>query len=779
MKFAIHRKKKVLIVKFGRGAFELFALCLFALYIFNFIRPLEVKVDYSTLVTDKNDKVLHAFLNNDDKWRMYIEPDEISDLLKEAFLEKEDKYFYYHPGVNPFAILRAVFNNIVTGRRTSGASTITMQVARLLNPKARTYQNKFIEIVQAFQLEMKYSKDEILNLYLNLVPYGGNIEGVKAMSVLCLDKLPLQLSLSECVALSIIPNTPNSLLAGKHNERINRAKNEWVTRHLENEAFPLEQLKDALKEDFIGERKDAPKEAPHLSLRLSRANRDRANLKATIDINTQKKVEKLVSDYSRSLSYRGIHNSSVMIIDNQTGNVLAYVGSSDFNDKEHAGQVDGISAIRSPGSTLKPFLYGLAMDVGLITPNSKLLDVPINFQGYEPENYDGEFHGSVTAKHALAHSLNIPAVKLLDGYSTKAFVKDLHNAGFAQISADKNKLGLSLILGGCGVSLEDLCGLYAAFSREGKGVNIKYLDGAVDEAVADTLLSPSASSLLSDMLLDVSRPDLPSSWRNTLNLPAVAWKTGTSYGRKDAWSIGYNKEITIGVWVGNFDGTGVPEMSGSTSAAPLLFQLFNTMNVSKSKNWINRAPDLDYRQVCSVTGQVPNEKCDNLIIDDFIPGISNTLKCDHIKRVWINPDSSMSYCMTCRPDVGYIEAYFDNLPNALVAWYDHRHVNYEKIPAHNPKCERVFYENEPRIISPVAGISYYVDIVDSTEMVLACQAYNDVDKVYWYLNDKFLQEAEPNEQVFFFPKSGDLSVTCVDDKGRKTRILTNIQYSNF
>jgi len=530
--------------------------------------------------------VLHSFLSADEKWRMYIEPNEISPLLKKTFLEKEDKYFYYHPGVNPFALARAFFNNVVQGKRTSGASTITMQVVRLLHPRKRTYGNKVIEIIESFQLELSQSKDEILNLYLNLVPYGGNIEGVKSVALLYLDKMPQQLSLSECVALSIIPNRPNSLKPGKHNERINVAKNLWLKRHQENGVFPNRDIEAARQEEFIGKRKSSPKELPHLSRRLKNTFPGQYNIISTIESEKQKKAEKLLVTYAKSLSYQGINNASVLVIDNHTKEVVTYIGSPDFNDDKHGGQVDGIRAVRSPGSTLKPFLYGLAMEEGLITPMTRLMDVPLNFQGYEPENYDGEFHGSITANNALASSLNLPAVRLLDKYKTRNFIAKLVDAGFDQIARDENKLGLSMILGGCGVTMEELCALFTSFANNGTMEKIRYtsIEGVGEKT--QQLLSPEANFLMSRIMLDVSRPDLPGAWRNTANLPEIAWKTGTSYGRKDAWSIGYNKDYTIGVWVGNFDNRGVPEMSGAGSAAPLLFQLFNALDNNAAKGWM-------------------------------------------------------------------------------------------------------------------------------------------------------------------------------------------------
>lgn len=768
------------ILRWGRRIVEVFTILILLFLVYNIFYPYQFKVDYSTLITDSDGDIVHAFLNNDDKWRMYIEQDEISDNLKKAFIEKEDQYFYWHPGVNPLALGRALVNNLLQQRRTSGASTITMQVVRLLEPKKRTYANKFKEIIQAMQLELRHSKDEIFNMYLNLVPYGGNIEGVKSMSVLYFNKLPLQLSLSECMALAVIPNRPSSLRPGKNNPLITEVKNEWLNRFATTDIFPEKEIETALNEDFTAKRRPTPKRLPHLSYRLKRQYAHLPNIETTVDLSLQSNAEKLISSYSESLRYRDINNLSAMVIDNQTGDVLVYVGSSDFYDQDNAGQVDGIKAIRSPGSTLKPFLYAKAFDKGLITPLSQLYDLPLNIYGYEPENYDGDYHGKVSATHALAQSLNIPAVKLLRRHGIDDFIASLSTAGFDQIKSDKQKLGLSVILGGCGVSLENLCVLYRSFANDGVRLPLRYTtDENQDQLVGDTLLSPLATSMLNEVLTQVQRPDLPLAWQSAVNLPAVAWKTGTSYGRKDAWSIGYNKDYTIGVWVGNFDSRGVPDLSGASAAAPILFQLFNMVDRKAEKHWYQRDANVKFREVCAYSGQVPGQYCDQMQVDQYIPGVSATLPCEHLKKVWVNPDSTLSYCMTCRPDDGYVEAVFPNLKQEMISWNESRQIGYLKIPPHNSACDRVFHANEPLIDSPVADMTYLVDIVDSTEITLHSHTHNDVEQLHWYVNDKFLQSAAANEKVYIFPPKGHIKVSCVDDKGRMSHVKCQIKYVNF
>src|SRR6185369_15027307 len=378
-------------------------------FLLNLIFPLHVKIEYSTIITDGKGEIVNAYLTSDQKWRMKTELDEISPLLKKTIIAKEDKYFYSHPGINPFAITRAFFKNIFRMKTTSGASTITMQVARALEHRKRNIWSKLVETFRAFQLELKYSKKEILQMYLNLVPYGGNVEGVKSAAALYFNKSPDHLSLAEITALSIIPNRPSSLVIGKNNDLIVRERNKWLQRFAKEKVFTQKEIEDALTEPLFASRGVIPHHLPHLSYKLKQQGGD--IIKTNIIMNTQWKTEKLVEDYVRTLKLRNINNAAVVIIDNHTHKVISYVGSANFHDTTDGGQVNGAAAIRQPGSTLKPLLYGLCIDAGLLTPKTIINDIPVNYSGYNPENYDKKFNGAVTLEYALDHSLNIPAVK--------------------------------------------------------------------------------------------------------------------------------------------------------------------------------------------------------------------------------------------------------------------------------------------------------------------------------------------------------------------------------
>lgn len=746
--------------------------------------PIRTTVPYSTIVTASDSTIMHAFLSRDDKWRIYAETGEITSTLRDAILFKEDKYFFYHPGINPVSLVRAMGRNLLMGRRTSGASTITMQVVRLLEPRERTYGSKLIELARALQLELHLSKAEILQLYLNLLPYGSNIEGIKSASILYFGKPPKLLSLAELTTLTIIPNRPSSLRLGVGNERVMQERNRWLRRFSASGTFSESAIADALSEPLTAHRRAAPQQLPHLALRLLKEQRQTPVIHTTIRPSVQATAEQLVQNYVNRVRGYNIHNAAVLIVDNQTMNVLAYVGSADFHNTFDGGQVDGIRAVRSPGSTLKPLLYGLAFDAGLITPKSKLNDVPTNFGGYEPENYDRRFNGPVTAEFALANSLNVPAVKLLRDIGTPAMVSTMKKAGFATVRQQAKDLGLSMILGGCGVTLEELTTLFAGFANGGNVRSVKYVQRAgpsqdqKSQGATVPILTPEAAFLVTNTLTQITRPDLPNNFDNSYHLPRIAWKTGTSYGRRDAWSIGYNQRFTIGVWVGNFSGAGVPDLSGANTATPLLFQLFNSLDYNSPKGWFRTptgGPDarLGMRQICPESGEVPGDSCAARAIDYYIMGVSTNRRCAHRKGVFTDSAGRVSYCSHCLPENRAVRRSYPNLAPELIAYYTVKRIPYAAIPPHNPACERLFragLDHKPLITSPNDGSEYFIDPKNPTEIQLACQAANDVRTVYWYLNDRLIRKAGPAESVFVKPKPGVLKISCADDRGRHSDI---------
>jgi len=752
----------------------LVVLCLLALVVLNFIFPLRIHIPYSTIVEDKDGNVIHAFLAADDKWRMKSEPSEISPTLKKTLIYKEDKYFYYHFGINPFALGRALVMNLLRQKRTSGASTITMQVARMLQPKERTYLNKMTEMFRSLQLEWRFTKEEILELYFNLVPYGSNIEGIKSASIIYLKKQPDFLSLAEATALSIVPNRPSSLKPGLNNDLIVQERNKWLERFRKARLFPEAEIADALKEPFKVERYPVPKNAPHFAQRMKK-EADAEIVKTCLDMNMQSSVEAIVSDYVKSIYTLGIKNASVLVLDNQTHRAVAYVGSADFFNEEDGGQVDGVRAVRQPGSALKPLLYAICIDEGLITPKSVLTDVELDIAGYRPENYDEKFNGYVTVEYALMNSLNVPAVKMLNELGQDKMIAKLADCNFRQIEKDKAKLGLSLILGGCGVQLEEMTALFSMLANNGLYHHSVF---ALNDTLHDLkkILSPSAAFMVTEILSKIQRPDMPSAWEAGRNVPRIAWKTGTSYGRRDAWSIGYNKKYTAGVWVGNFSGIGSPELNGAHIATPLLFRIFNAIDQNSSNDWQEMPYECEMRMVCSETGKVPGDFCTSTVMDYFIPLVSSAQRCDNMREVAVSADERISYCSYCQPATGFKKKQYKIVPPEMQTYYEQNKIAYTRIPPHNPDCDKVFDEGKPQITSPVNRLEYLIDKNSPEPLQLSCDVTNDVSKVHWYINNKFLQTAGAKEKIFFTPDEGEIKISCTDDKGRNSDIRITVKY---
>jgi len=747
--------------------------CLLLFLAVDLVFPVKADIRYSRLILSDDGKLLNASLSSDQQWRMKAVLSEVNPLLIKVLVNKEDGWFRYHPGFNPVALGRALWQNVVTGKRVSGASTITMQVVRMLEPRERTVFNKLIECFRAMQLEMHHSKSEILEIYINLLPYGGNIQGIKAASFLYFGQEPQVLSLAQIVTLAIIPNDPNHLRLGIHNDRILSERNQWLKK-LENRGiFSQQDLTDALREPLNARRYDAPKQIPHLSRMLIRMNPDESVIKTFINQGIQDFVENTLINEVNMYRGMGVGNAALVLIDNHNHSVIAYAGSAGFTETIFQGQVDGAASLRSPGSALKPFLYALAMDKGLITPKSVLQDIPQNFNGYRPLNYDETFRGRLPVTQALALSLNIPAVDLANRVGVDLFNEKLSRGGLKWIGKRKNTLGLSVILGGCGVTLSELTDLYSCFATSGVKYPLLFTKDQVP-ADPDTLFSAESSWMIGEILTGLRRPDLPNNFENSVNLPHIAWKTGTSYGRRDAWSFGYNPDFTVGVWVGNFDGTGAPELSGADFATPILFKVFNFLSYNQKPVWFKRPAGLDFRLVCSETGLPPGESCTNLVMDDYIPAVSANRKCDHLLPVFVDEANSISYCRSCMPNSGYRTELYPNLNPGLIAFYEEEQIPYQKIPPHNPLCNRVYHNDSPVITSLTDGKEYLLYADAKQQLQLAFTATSDVNKVYWYINDKFYKEALRGQKLFFTPDAGTIKISCSDDKGRNTDIYVKV-----
>lgn len=535
--------------------------------------PLPKRETAGVVVTARDGTPLRAFAGANGVWRYPVEPDEVSPLYTQALIGYEDRWFWQHPGVNPVAMLRAGAQWLGNGRVVSGGSTLSMQVARILEPHPRTAWGKLRQTLRALQLEWHCSKREILTLYLNRAPFGGTIEGVEAASWAYLGKSSKNLSHAEAALLAVLPQSPSRLRPDRNPAAAQAARDKVLKRLATQGVWSEHEVQEARIEPVVSRRLQPPMLAPLLAERLRRANPGQSRIRSSLDADLQRLLEERVGEYFSRLPERS--SAALLVVDNRTLEAQAYVGSLAFAEKESLGHVDMVRATRSPGSTLKPFLYGLAMDDGLIHSESLLVDAPQSFGDYRPVNFDPSFNGPVSASDALRLSLNVPAVDLLDRLGPERFTARLAHAGVELKLPQGARPNLSIILGGTGVSLEQLVGAYAAFNREGLAGRVRYVPGRNN---ADRrLLSAESAWIWREVLEDPARGGTSEDAFDPGQRRRVAWKTGTSYGFRDAWALGSTRDYTVGVWVGRPDGTPMPGQYGAITALPLLFEVVDSL----------------------------------------------------------------------------------------------------------------------------------------------------------------------------------------------------------
>ena len=560
-----------------RLGWTLFVLLVIA-FIFDRLYPLPLPDagDASVIVVARDGTPLRAFANHEGIWRYPVTPDQVSPLYLQALLTYEDRWFWRHPGVNPFALARAAAQWMRNRHVVSGGSTITMQVARIIDPPAandRGIDAKLKQILRALQLEAHLSKREILTLYLNHAPFGGTIEGVEAASWAYLGKPSHQLSHAEAALLAVLPQTPSRLRPDRHADSARIARDKLLKRMAELHEWTRAEVADARMESVVTRRLQQPMSAALLAERLREQTPRMPRIVTTIDADLQRTLEARVTAYFSRLPERT--SAALLVVDNTTSEARAYVGSIAFGDIPRLGHVDMVRAWRSPGSTLKPFLYGLALDDGLIHSESLLVDAPQSFGDYRPGNFDTTFNGPVGAAEALRLSLNVPAVDLLDRVDPVRFAARLANAGVVLKLPRGAQPNLSMILGGDGVTLEDLVGAYTALHRDGIAGRVRLRPDAPH--VDRMLLSPGAAWIVKTTLDANPRPGYHADTFDPGSGPRVAWKTGTSYGFRDAWAVGGTQRYTVGVWVGRPDGTPLPGQYGAITALPLFFEVIDSL----------------------------------------------------------------------------------------------------------------------------------------------------------------------------------------------------------
>lgn len=720
-------------------------------------------------VLDAEGRPLRLFLPPDEKWRLPVALDELPPELPAALIAAEDSRFRRHPGVDPLAILRAAKQNLRAGRVVSGGSTLTMQLARMADPAPRTLGAKLREALRALQLERRYSKRELLELYLNLAPYGGNLEGVGAASQFYFGKKPAQLSPGEMALLVALPRAPNAYDPTRDPAAARAVRDRVLARLQAAGVFSARQVADARRQPLPERRRAVPFLAPHFARWAAAREPYRARVATTLDRSTQRIAEAQVARHVPALRRQGIAQAAVVVIETEGRRLRALVGSAGFLEPGQSGQVDGARARRSPGSTLKPFLYALALESGEIVPETYLLDVPTDYAGYVAENYDGRYNGRVTARQALRRSLNAPAVRLLARIGLERFHGLLESGGISTLDRPGSH-GLPLALGAGEVSLAELTNLYAALADGGRYLPLAWRAAAPgaghDLASAERLVSRETAWLITEILRQVERPDLPAAWRLARDVPAVAWKTGTSYGHRDAWAVGYSARYTIGVWVGNFDGAARQGISGAEHAAPLLFDLFRALDPGGERSGRPAGLRIEGIQVCDLSHQLPGPWCPERTRIDYLPGRSRLARCDHHLRLRAGGASG-------GPAFRQVTRY----PAELVAWWRREG---RALPGDTLALADVGLASgeAPRIVSPDPATPYHLRRdapLEHQRIPLVAHAGQEVERLYWYRDGLLVAAGPPGARLFLEPLSGTHRLVVTDDRARSDSVRYEVR----
>lgn len=729
----------------------------------------------STLVFDRHGRLLQAFISEDDMWRIRTPLAEISPKLQRSLLAFEDRWFHWHPGVNPLALGRALLQNLRAGRVVSGGSTITMQIARMMEPKPRTVGAKIWEILRAFQLELRYSKQELLEIYFNIAPYGGNIEGAAAAAWLYFGKEPSQLSLGEAALLVALPNSPTACRPDADPRRARAARDRVLARLRKAGAISAAAYNEAIREEVPGGRQRLPRTAPHFCRDLALDYPGRARLHSTLDRDMQSVAEDLLRMHVDRLRGEGITNGAVVVLDNRRHEILAMVGSADFDDSFNAGQVNGALAPRSPGSALKPFLYAMAMDRGLLSPAHYLEDVPGDYSGYTPENYDRTYSGVVSARQALERSLNLPAIEVERALGEHGLYSLLERINVASLRR-REVYGLSIALGAVEISPLEAAALYSSLACGGNYVRPRWL---LDERQPSSLelFSEGSAYLITEILTGLNRPDLPACWEFT-TLPRVAWKTGTSYGHRDAWSIGYNPQYTIAVWLGNFSGVGAPALVGAEAAAPLLFELMNSYCRGRQIRWFQQPASIGTREVCALSGQLPGPHCPVLAEEMYLLDRSPGQVCRFHRAVEIDAATGLRLPPRYPGNRPSRTLVYLDWPPRVATWMEKNGRSVDRLPPLLPDWQGVAAGAPPVIRSPSEGCQYRLREgipAEFQKICLEASAGNDVRKLYWFVDGRLLGTAAPGERLFYTPEPGRHRVVCQDDQGRSAEFALTIE----
>jgi penicillin-binding protein 1C len=742
--------------------------------------PLPLKeVNPARVVVDEKGTPLWRFADSDGIWRYPVTIEDVSPRYLEALIQYEDRWFWDHPGVNPFSVLRAAWQDLSSGKVVSGGSTLTMQVARLLDPHPRTFGGKVRQLWRAMQLEWHLSKREILTLYLNRAPFGGTLQGVGAASWAYLGKSPAQLSYSEAALLAVLPQAPSRLRPDRWPERAEAARNKVLERMVTQSVWSAQQVKESREEPVWLAPRQMPQLAPLFSRMMLSKSRDN-KIVTTLDASLQRQMEELAMNWKSRLPPRS--SLAMIVVDHTTMKVRGWVGSVDINDDSRFSHVDMVSAIRSPGSVLKPFVYGMALDEGLIHPASLLQDVPRRTGDYRPGNFDSGFHGPVSMSEALVRSLNLPAVQVLEAYGPKRFTGMLSNVGLRLILPPGAQPNLSLILGGAGARLSDITAAYSAFARQGKAGRLRLQPG--DPLIERPLLSPGSAWIIRRILGNEAQP-LPDS-----ALPQVAplaWKTGTSYGYRDAWAIGLNARYIIGIWTGRPDGTPVAGQFGFASAVPVLNQVNNMLQSSSTvdEGRLPRDPrpaSVSRGVICWPGGQSLPEGSENCrrrlatwLLDGSQPPTLLLPEQEGIRGirfpVWLD-NQGKRVAADCP---GAQEKILDVWPLPLEPWLPASERRAVRVPAPSTTCPPLAQDSPaPLMLSGVREGALIKRLPGESRVSLPLQAIGSDSERWWFLNGEPLN-VKGRAYTLQLDKAGDYQLLVMDETGQVATVNFTLQ----
>lgn len=740
--------------------------------------PLQ-EVNPARVVVDEQGTPLWRFADSDGIWRYPVTIEEVSPRYLEALIQYEDRWFWDHPGVNPFSVLRAAWQDLTSGRVVSGGSTLTMQVARLLDPHPRTFGGKIRQLWRALQLEWHLSKRDILTLYLNRAPFGGTLQGVGAASWAYLGKSPAQLSYSEAALLAVLPQAPSRLRPDRWPGRAEAARNKVLARMETQGVWSAKQVRESREEPVWLAPRQMPQLAPLFSRMMLGKSRD-DKIVTTLDAALQRQLEELAMNWKGRLPPRS--SLAMIVVDHATMKVRGWVGSVDINDDSRFSHVDMVSAIRSPGSVLKPFVYGLAMDDGLIHPASLLQDVPRRTGDYRPGNFDSGFHGPISMSEALLRSLNLPAVQVLEAYGPKKFAGKLRNVGLPLILPAGAQPNLALILGGAGARLQDIVAAYSAFARHGNAARLRLLPG--DPLVERPLMTPGAAWIIRRILANQAQP-LPDS-----ALPQVvplAVKTGTSYGYRDAWAIGVNARYVIGIWTGRPDGTPVAGQFGYASAVPLLNQV-NNLLLSHSVVDEARLPrdprpaSVGRGVICWPGGQALPDGDDNCrrrlatwLLDGSQPPTLLLPEQEGMRGIrfplWL--DSAGKRVAADCPQA--TQKTVDVWPLALEPWLPGTERRAERIPPSSTQCPPLSQDDPvPLILSGIQEGAVVKRLPGEPRVSLPLQVSGSTGQRWWFLNGEPLN-AQGRTYTLKLEQAGEYQLLVMDEAGQVATVHFTLQ----